>query len=100
MDPTEFIDAASEFLSSDREAYLRSAVSRAYYGAFHVVRALVVDLGVQVPRHDVHDKLRWCLKESHEPIAQEVARRLNSLRVERNKADYDLAAATFRLVSP
>lgn len=46
MDPAEFISLALRLSTSHREADLRTAVSRAYYGAFHLVRELLEDCGV------------------------------------------------------
>ena len=43
MKPRDFLDVADEL--SDGEAHWRSAVSRAYYAAFHVARRLLIELG-------------------------------------------------------
>ena len=48
MDEREFLKVALSLLAGASEADWRSAVSRAYYAAFHVARNLVVvlpDLG-------------------------------------------------------
>ena len=76
--------------AQDSEAARRSAVSRAYYGAFHLCRRLVVNCGVSLPSGpECHTKLRYCLAASEQEL-QQSASILDWLRVERNKADYDL----------
>ena len=95
MDGNAFLNLALQLASSDKEERLRSSVSRAYYGAYHVARELVRSFDVIVPRRDVHDKLQWCLRQCGEKMAHtgviEAASALGSLRTERNRADYDLA---------
>ncbi|HVC94954.1 MAG TPA: HEPN domain-containing protein [Pirellulales bacterium] len=100
MDPIEFIEVAEQLLDDGNEPRLRSAVSRAYYGAFHAARRFLQDCGVQVPKSDVHDKLRWCLQESGSSELETCSRRLDTLRAERNKADYDLGDPKFKKLSP
>jgi uncharacterized protein (UPF0332 family) len=45
------------------EASLRTAVSRAYYGVFHIARRLVMGFGVDLPRHNEHkhSRIQQCL---------------------------------------
>ena len=50
MNGREFLVAAKGLLLTATEATDRSAVSRAYYAAFHVGRRLLEDLGFTVPR--------------------------------------------------
>lgn len=94
MDGNAFISLALQLASSDKEERLRSSVSRAYYGAYHIAREVVRSCDVVVPRRDVHDKLQWCLWQCGEKTVNreliEAASALGSLRTERNKADYDL----------
>ncbi|HUY33665.1 MAG TPA: HEPN domain-containing protein [Pirellulales bacterium] len=99
MDPTEFIEVAEQLLEDGDEPHLRTAVSRAYYGAFHVARRFLQNCGVEVPRSDVHDKLRWCLQQSGSQDLEIASRQLDALRAERNKADYDLNDARFKKAS-
>ncbi|HVC97114.1 MAG TPA: hypothetical protein VND64_25775 [Pirellulales bacterium] len=95
MTGSDFIAVAIQLLTTDNEARLRSAVSRAYYGAFHDVREFVESLGVAVPRYDVHDKLWWCLRQAGERDAVLAGNALNVLRSDRNAADYNLKARLF-----
>lgn len=64
MEPAEFISLAVRLSNSPREADLRTAVSRAYYGSFHLTRDLLQDCGVQFSGKDlymaeIHRKLRY-----------------------------------------
>ena len=69
------------------EAGQRAAVSRAYYGAFHVARFFLRSLGVAVTiKHDVQIYLQAC---AHPP-AKEAGHKLADLQSERIKADYEL----------
>ncbi len=100
MDANDFIEVAEQLLKDGNEPRLRTAVSRAYYGAFHAARRFLQDCGVEVPKSDVHEKLRWCLQESSSPDLASASRQLDALRAARNKADYDLSDATFKKLSP
>lgn len=100
MDPADFLSLAIRLSVSQREADLRTAVSRAYYGAFHLARNLLLDCGVPLSgkdlyRVEVHQKLRYCFGESGNDEAVLIGKKLGSLRDRRNEADYDLDSATF-----
>jgi uncharacterized protein (UPF0332 family) len=100
MDPADFISLAIRLSNSHNEADLRTAVSRAYYGAFHVVRELLEDCGIYLSgkelfKVEAHQKVRFCLGESGNEDAVVVAKKLGSLRDRRNEADYDLKLNTF-----
>jgi hypothetical protein len=74
--------------ASNREAFLRSAVSRAYYGAFCYVRNYARDrLGFQ-PRNnaDDHGRLRVRLKKGK---LRCISDKLERLREWRNGCDYE-----------
>lgn len=101
MDPTDFISLALRLSNSHREADLRTAVSRAYYGAFHLATQLLEDCGVSLSSKDiykveVHQKVRFCLGESGSEEAALIGKKLGSLRDRRNEADYNLASTSFR----
>lgn len=99
MDGGAFLSLALQLANGDTEARLRTSVSRAYYGAYHVARELVENCGVVVPKRDVHNKLQWCLEQVGQAIADvELAKagsKLGSLRTDRNRADYDLGDPSF-----
>jgi len=86
-----FVACAERLSQSPDEADLRSAVSRAYYGAFHQVRALLSECGVQLPKTEqVHVKMEYCLRGCGEPIAAHAGQQLERLRAKRKAADYEL----------
>ncbi len=99
MDGEAFLSLSLQLANGDSEARFRSSVSRAYYGAYHVVREFVQSCDVVVPKRDVHNKLQWCLEQTGKAIANiELAKagsKLGSLRTDRNRADYDLSDPNF-----
>lgn len=96
MNAHEFISVATQLIAAEGEGRLRSAVSRAYYGAFHVARQFLVDCGVIVPiDFATHRNVGWCLTHSAESSIVDAGGRLESLRKIRNLADYDLANTHF-----
>lgn len=100
IDPADFLAVAIKLSNGRHEADLRSAVSRAYYGAFHFARELIEECGVKISRKqlyaaDVHRKVRFCLDHSGSTLAVKAAEKLDSLRERRNAADYDLRSAEF-----
>lgn len=96
MAPNEFISVATQFLAGDGEGRWRSAVSRAYYGAFHVAKEFLSDCGVVI-RIDplAHRNVRWCLANSDEKLLELAASLLDLLREARNNADYELSSTRF-----
>lgn len=91
MDPREFLTLAQRLSLETTEAAWRSAISRAYYAAFHVARQLLEDLGFAVPYADRAHAYLWLrLSNCSNPLVQNAGGRLNDLRRDRNRADYDL----------
>lgn len=94
-----FLSLALQLASSDAEERLRTSVSRAYFGAYHVVRDFVQTCDVIVPKRDVHNKLQWCLQQAGDALGEiELAKagsKLGSLQTDRNRADYDLSDQSF-----
>jgi uncharacterized protein (UPF0332 family) len=91
MDPREFLELASEWSRGTREAEWRSAVSRAYYAAFHVARSLFLDQGFVVPQAEQAHAYLWLrLANVGQPDIQRAGNDLSFLRRRRNWADYDL----------
>lgn len=92
MNPHDFLELANEWITGMREAEWRSAVSRAYYAAFHVACDLLRKCGFQVPRGDHAHGYVWLrLCGSGHPLIQDAGNNLNHLRRIRNWSDYDLA---------
>jgi hypothetical protein len=99
MDATAFIDLAIRLAGRADEAALRTSVSRSYYGAFHLARHLLVEeCGVVLPHSaEAHKKIVFCLRQSGDASALAASNMLDSMRTERNDADYDLTNARFQV---
>lgn len=90
MNWRDFLLVASRLAAETTEADWRTAVSRAYYTAFHVARHLLADLRFTVPRADrAHQYLVFRLSNSGEAAVEQAGRDLDTLRRLRNRADYD-----------
>jgi uncharacterized protein (UPF0332 family) len=90
MNWREFVQLATRLATATTEAEWRTAVSRAYYAAFHVARQLFSDLQFAVPRADrAHQYLVFRLSNSGESVVEQAGRDLETLRRLRNRADYD-----------
>jgi uncharacterized protein (UPF0332 family) len=91
MDPRDFLVLAQQLAVGTTESAWRSAVSRAYYAAFHVARQLMLDLHFRVPQADRAHAYLWLrLANCGDPQIQQAGADLNDLRRDRNGADYDL----------
>ena len=96
MNPNEFISVDTQLLAGDGEGRWRSAVSRAYYGAFHLGKEFLFDCGIIIQIDAVaHRNLAWCLSNSNEQAIEDAASLLGTLRKARNDADYDLTSTRF-----
>jgi uncharacterized protein (UPF0332 family) len=94
MNWRDFLVLAARLAAGTTEADWRTAVSRAYYAAFHVARRLFADLNFTVPRADrAHQYLVFRLSNSGEAAVEQAGRDLETLRRLRNRADYDEAPA-------
>ncbi len=74
------------------EAYYRSAISRAYYAAFHITKKKMIDhYGFISRTSNAHSRLLDFLREKKidNPIIGEAWINLKRLRVRRESADYD-----------
>ena len=97
MNPRDFLVVANILLAGPTEASWRSAVSRAYYAAFHAARLLLRDLGFKTPRADQAHAYLWLrLSNCGDSQLQVAGQRLKDLRGERNRADYDIDVAMIR----
>jgi hypothetical protein len=91
MNPHDILDLADELSTGIREVDWRTAVSRAYFAAFHVARLFMGRLGFAVPRGDQAHAYLWLrLSNCGHPDVEGAGRDLNELRRLRNWADYDL----------
>ncbi len=92
MDPREFFNVAADWAAGTCEAEWRSAVSRAYYAAFHIARRLFRKAGFAVPRGEQSHAYLWLrlVNSGHKDVIT-AGLNLSELRGDRNNADYDLA---------
>lgn len=89
FDWNEYIVLAEKLIQQEpSEAELRSAISRAYYGAFINCRNKTHFSGTRTP--DVHQKvIEHFRREDATGIELTIANSLASLRKKRNDSDYD-----------
>lgn len=93
MTPATLLALADRLALGADETDWRSAVSRAYYAAFHAARSFLSRPGFTQPKKgSVHDYLvrRLGGATGHRDVL-DAGYHLGRLRIERNKADYDLA---------
>jgi uncharacterized protein (UPF0332 family) len=92
MNARDFLTVADRLLQGTTEAEWRSALSRAYYAAFHVGLELLTACGFVVPARDRAHAFVWIrLANSGHAAVNHAGNGLRSLRGDRNWADYDLA---------
>lgn len=91
MDPLDFLTLARRLGEGRPGAECRSAVSRAYYGAFHVADAALRSYAVCLREDgDLHELLSACLSYSDDQELMRAGTALMALRRHRNEADYEL----------
>ena len=91
MDPKDFLRVANDLAKSDEAAELRSAVSRAYYAAFHVARKLLVDMGFEISKGSgAHGDICNYLGNAGNPTVEHAGSNIGDLKGWRNQADYEL----------
>lgn len=91
MNGRDFIRVAETLSAGNSEAEWRSAVSRAYYAAFHAARDFLANCGFSAPRADRAHTYAWLrLANSGHPETATAGNQLNNLRGQRNYADYDV----------
>ena len=91
----DYIDLSNTLISSSKnntleKAYLRTSVSRAYYGVFCIARNYLRDVkNIQIRSQNTHEFVINKFKFSTVLMEQYIGNYLLSLRDERNKADYE-----------
>lgn len=91
MDPREFESLASDLVSSGNPAYLRTAISRAYYAAFNVGVELLEGMGFKVNQGPSgHANVQNRLNNSGSNELSRASSQLGLLRTRRIEADYRL----------
>lgn len=101
MKPAEFIQLAAKLVTQSElatsESRHRTAVSRAYYGAFHASNEVLEDCSMAVRRNAYgHQDVIDLLRQNSDPRARRLSRMLDDLRRQRIAADYRLDAEHFR----
>jgi len=87
FDWVEYVKLAEELQKQADESYLRSSISRAYYGVFCIARN---KKGYKnYTKSDIHWKVIGEYKNSISRDEQLVGKFLDDLRKERNDADYN-----------
>jgi uncharacterized protein (UPF0332 family) len=72
------------------EAALRTAISRAYYAAFHKARQSFLGQSYIFPqRRDTHEEVIFAIERSETVQARRAAIHLRNLKDLRHRADYD-----------
>lgn len=91
MTGRDFLAVATVLAAGKVEAEWRSAISRAYYAAFHVAREFLTGLRFRVPAGEQAHAYLWLrLSNTGDPKNDVIGRLLRDLRGKRNIADYDL----------
>ena len=97
MQAIEFVVLATRLSGEAAEVSQRSALSRGYYGAFHVARQLVESCGIRFAEAaQAHQHVGYCMDNSKDDELAVAARKLKSLRLARNAADYELNDPRFQ----
>lgn len=92
MDPKKFLELAKLLATGNpREAYLRTATSRAYYAAHHVGAQAMSSMGFQViAAGRRHSDVPRMLQNSGDSTLVSAGSQLANLYTSRLKADYEL----------
>jgi uncharacterized protein (UPF0332 family) len=91
MLPQGFIDLAERLIASEKNPEgFRSAISRAYYGAFLQAEDFLRRMNVYLVTDKKHQELLQVLADTSDAEVDEVSAMLGDLRDERNRADYKL----------
>lgn len=95
MEPRQFLYLAERL--AEHGAYpvdFRSAISRAYYAAFHFGLILLREMGFSIVQNaSAHEEIYQHLNNSGDDELAKAASKMNDLRTRRNHADYELNRA-------
>jgi len=87
FDWVKFIKLAENLHLQNTEECFRTAISRAYFGIFCLIRNYKGYKEYTKP--DIHSKVIRSLKTSGDPNEQEIGKLIDDLRRQRNLADYN-----------
>jgi uncharacterized protein (UPF0332 family) len=92
MDPKHFLDLARQLSARDDAPACRTAISRAYYAAYHVAAGMLKNrIGVRIPSGvGGHGAVQDCLALCEDPDVKRVGHRIATLYSDRVRADYRL----------
>jgi hypothetical protein len=92
MTGNDFITVAGKIAASYSDpASCRTAIGRAYYGAFHLAKSFLAEVGTQPPRNsNAHVFIQHRLAGCSHGTARMIASLLGDLHEDRLHADYDL----------
>lgn len=91
MDPRKFLDLCKELAKGNRPCEFRTAISRAYYAAYHVSWYLVVNrMKFVINQTEGHKEVRRHLRWSDDSNVASIGCLLGELESARIKADYYL----------
>lgn len=89
----KFVVLALALLDNDDEEYVRSGISRYYYGVFGVIRRYLINVEgkyyLKSQSSNVHKNIFDELRLSNDTTEKEISEFFNKLRRIRNEADYD-----------
>lgn len=89
MDGREFLEVAKSLINGNKEAEYRSAVSRAYYGAYNFAVQLLESWGFHVEKGTGgHGKTRYRFSQCGVSDLKDAASKLADLHSRRIDADY------------
>jgi uncharacterized protein (UPF0332 family) len=92
MEPRQFLYLAERL--AEHGAYpaeYRSAISRAYYAAFHFGLILLREMGFSIVQNaSAHEEVYQHLNNSGDDELAKAASKMSDLRTRRNHADYEL----------
>lgn len=93
----QFIAVAEHLACGESEAHWRTAVSRAYYAAFHTAREAIVQHVRLSGGSNEHGQVPNCLSNSGDTRLAEQATKLNTLHTQRIRADYHLTDPSVKI---
>jgi len=98
FDWQKYLELADELIYHQRtptleEAYLRSAMSRSYYGIYGIAFSTLQRRGVQFPPTDLHKFVRETFQNSGIMLEKKIGTDMGRLWRDRKVADYDSSAS-------
>ncbi len=91
MLPLAFCNLAERLIANEKNPEgFRSAISRAYYGAFLQAEEFLRRMSVHLASDNKHQELLRILADTGDADVDEAGAMLGDLREERNRADYKL----------